>query len=80
MTKNYTADPAAKTRVIVGAILLVLVWAMSAATVVALLIVLPDHQVDDYAFWIIAGGFATAVLGTLTVVNCVIHGQTIEVG
>jgi len=72
-TAADNVDPAAKTRVVVGGILLALAWLLSAATVVGLLTVLPDHLVDDHAFAIIAGGLLVAAVATAAIVEDVMQ-------
>lgn len=72
MTKTPTpaADPAvARTRVIVGGILLALAWLLAAATVIALLVVLPDHHVRDYAAAVVAAGIFTAAGATYALIE-----------
>lgn len=62
-------DPNAKTCLVVGAILLASAWVLTAVVVFGLLIVLPEHQVDDYAWAVIAGGVAVAALATLVLIQ-----------
>lgn len=66
-------DPAAKIRVVVGGILLPILWLVAGAVVVALLMVLPDHQVRDYAWLIVLVGIVVSALGTYVVVNDVMR-------
>ncbi len=75
---NNSNDPAARARVIAGAILLPIVWLASAATVVALLVVLPDRTVEAWAWLIVVAGLVVAAVGSSVVVNGVIHGDRIN--
>jgi TRAP-type mannitol/chloroaromatic compound transport system permease large subunit len=66
-----TSDPNARTRVIVGAILLAVAWVLAAAFVLILLIVLPSHQVHDYAWAIIGSGLLAAGAATRAIIDAV---------
>lgn len=62
-----TGHDTARTRIRVGGALIAFAWLLTAATVVALMIVLPGHQVDDYAAWIILGGLLAGVAATVLI-------------
>lgn len=62
-------DPAARTRVIVGGLLLALAWLLGAAVVVVLLLVLPDQHVRDYAWAVVTAGLVAAGGATYALVD-----------
>ncbi len=66
MTKprNSTIADAERTRVIVGGALIALAWVLAAVVIVALLLVLPDHHVRDYAWAVVGAGLVSAGLAT----------------
>lgn len=66
------SDDEKKTRLKVGGALIAFAWLLAAATVVGLLLVLPGHQVDDYAGLIVLGGLAVGAIAMAAVFVTVI--------
>jgi hypothetical protein len=62
------SDTAEKTRVIVGGALIAFAWLLATAATIALLKVLPTHQVDDYAGVVVASGLLAATVATVAVI------------
>lgn len=73
MTNANNNGGAAKTRLIVGAILLPILWLLTASCVVALLLVLPDYQVRDYAWAVVLSGMVLAGIGSYAVIDGVMQ-------
>ncbi len=67
-----------KMQLVIGSVLIVLAWLMSAGMVLALLTVLPEHHVRDYAAWIVSAGVLTAGSATWAVIQGVIQNKSIE--
>jgi nucleoside permease NupC len=61
-----------KTRAIVGGALIAFAWLLAAAVTIALLKVLPAHQVDDYAGFVVVGGLIAGAVATVAVIVGVI--------
>ncbi len=72
-------DPAAKTRVIVGGLLLAFVWPLAAATMITIAVVMPAETLDKWAWLLILGGVVFAFGNTVAVINGVIHGKTVDI-
>ncbi len=74
MSSTRPNPATAKTRVIVGGVLLALAWLLASATVLGLLAVLPEQHVRDYAWAVIAAGLAAAAGATYALVADVMTG------